>query len=96
MIAVSAAVSIIGWQVHKRVGDALSRFVVKVDGSNRLRGRYARDAGIGRREDLIADLETQQSLALMAAALEAKRGDAVMAGYFYSLAKRTERRLRER
>ncbi|MEI8395509.1 MAG: hypothetical protein WCF85_12285 [Rhodospirillaceae bacterium] len=94
MLAVSAAVSVVGWWAHKKVSAALTKFVAKVAASRWLRARYARDARIGREEDHIAQLEQEQTAALMAAALAAKNGHAVTAGLFYGLAKRAEGRLR--
>ena len=95
MLAMSAAVSVIGWWAHRKVSAALTKFVSKVGASRWLRARYARDARIGREEDHIAQLEQEQTAALMAAALAAKNGHAVTAGLFYGLAKRAESRLRQ-
>ncbi len=94
MMAVSAAVSVVGWWAHRKVSAALTKFIAKVSANKWLRARYARDARIGREEDQIAQLEQEQTAALMAAAVAAKNGHAVTAGLFYGLAKRAEGRLR--
>ena len=96
VMAVSAAVSVVGWWAHKKASAALTKFIAKVAASKWLRARYDRDARIGRNEDQIAQLEQEQTAALMAAALAAKNGHVVTAGLFYGLAKRAEGRLRRR
>ena len=95
MMAVSAAVSVVGWWAHKKASAALTKFVAKVTASRWLRARYARDARIGRHEDMIASLQSEQTVALMIAANEAKHGRALSAGFFYGRAKVAESRLRQ-
>ena len=94
MMAVSAAVSVIGWWAHRKVSTALTKFVAKVAASRWLLARYARDARIGQYQDMIAALQSEQTVALMIAANEAKRGRALTAGFFYGRAKVAESRLR--
>ena len=95
MLAMSAAVSVIGWWAHKKVSAALTKFVAKVETSKRLRARFARDARIGQYQDMITSLQSEQTIALMIAANEAKHGRALSAGYFYGRAKVAESRLRQ-
>ncbi|MEI6986986.1 MAG: hypothetical protein WCK65_12755 [Rhodospirillaceae bacterium] len=64
MMAVSAAVSVIGWWAHKKASVALTKFVAKVGASRWLRARYDRDARIGQHQDMIASLQSEQTVAL--------------------------------
>ena len=91
----SAAVSVVGWWMHRRVSESLTSFVAMVSASKILQVQYRHDARIGRHEDMIANLRSEQAAALMMAAAAAKNGRAVTAGYFYGRAKVAESRLRE-
>ncbi|CAK0739972.1 hypothetical protein CCP1ISM_100017 [Azospirillaceae bacterium] len=95
MVAVSAAVSVIGWWAHRKVAAVLTKFVAKVAASRWLRARYGRDSRIGQYQDMITSLQSEQTIALMIAANEAKHGRALSAGFFYGRAKVAESRLRQ-
>ena len=91
----AAVVSVIGWSVHEKAVKALNKFTMAISTNSRLGAQYEWDARIGKHDDMIADLQGQQTAALMAAAFEAKRGRAITAGFFYAAAKRVESRLRQ-
>ena len=92
VLAGAAAVSWLGWNWCKRAKAALSKFEQRVNRSPRLGAMYKADAHEGQ----IADLRAEMAASITVAAVEARRGNAVIAGLAYSNAKIAESRLRQR
>ena len=92
VLAGAAAISWLGWKWRKRAKAALSKFEQRVSRSSSLSAIYKVDAHDGQ----IADLRAEMATSLTLAAMEAKRGNAVIAGLAVGHAKTIESRLRQR
>jgi hypothetical protein len=96
VIGIAAVISAGGWWWCKRAQVALASFVKKVEASPSLRRRYERDAIVGREEDLISGLRSEQTAYLALAASAAGAGKGLLAGYLYGRAQAVASRLRRR